>query len=462
MIDLLVKSPAFQQAELRSEGLRVGAQLGVLVCLTALVVVRGAAIAGEGSRGELWPFILLLLIAICYEAAWLFGIRRWLRVGRSISTAAWRWSVAVECALPTIVIFLQIHTKFVGPARALMSPVVLTYFLFIVLSTLHLDTALSRLAGACSAAGYTAAAAYVYLRFPQTAAGEEGLVYTMWLSYAAILLLGGIAAGSVADQIRKHLVVALSDVESRARIARIEHELDIARSVQRGLLPRTPPIAGDFDIAGWNQSANETGGDYFDWQELEDGRVMVTVADVTGHGIGPALCMAACRAYARATFASQPELRRALGSLNRLLYDDFPSEKFVTLAAGLLDPGEGTLDLISAGQGPLLFFLSSESRFRSYDAQGPPLGLLPDSTYRGPERLRFAPGDILALITDGMIESVNAHGQQFGQKRLKEVIRVNHNRPAAMIVSELHDALRKFSGPTPQHDDLTVLVVKRT
>jgi len=185
------------------------------------------------------------------------------------------------------------------------------------------------------------------------------------------------------------------------------------------------------------------------------------VADVSGHGIGPALCMAACRPYARAIFAAEPELRCAFARLSRLLYEDLPSEKFVTMAAGLLDPGDATLELISAGHGPLLFYLSAENRFRNYDAQGFPLGLMPDAGYSSPHALKFSRGDILALVTDGFIEWANPQGEEFGQNRLKEVIRANRNQSAATIISEIHSSIVDFAGTSPQQDDLTALIVKR-
>jgi serine phosphatase RsbU (regulator of sigma subunit) len=367
----------------------------------------------------------------------------------------------MECLLPTLAFFLAIHTPSIGPERALTSPVVAVYFLFIVLSTLHLDSGLSRLAGVFAAAGYAAAAMYVFLEFPTEATSEATLAYATSFSLVGLLLLGGFAAGSVADQIRKHVLAALREAESRATMAQLKHEMGVARSIQQGLLPKSAPEIQGFDVAGWNQPADETGGDYFDWQQLADGRLVVTVADVTGHGIEPALCMASCRAYARSIFAERPELRSAFGRLNQLLYEDLPSERFVTLAAGLLDPEEATMGLISAGHGPLLFYLSAEKRFRSYDAQGLPLGISPNSGYASPQTLNFCPGDILAIVTDGFIEWANSQGEEFGQNRVKEVIRTNCNRPATMIISELHSALVDFAGSTPQHDDLTALIVKR-
>jgi len=397
---------------------------------------------------------------IGYEATRLRYVRGAIRSGRSVSRGTWISTVVIETSLPTVALFLQIHTPFVGPERALVSPAVLAYFLFIVLSTLHLDSGLARLAGICSAAGYTLASVYVFLAFPQ-APGGEMLGYATSFSYAALLLLGGFAAGSVANQIRLHVLAALRDAENQAKVAQLEHDLGVARSIQQGLLPAAPPQVEGFEIAGWNRPADQTGGDYFDWQQLEDGRIVLTVADVTGHGIGPALCMAACRAYARAIFSAQADLRAAFRRLNELLYEDLPSERFVTLAAGVLDPDEATLELISAGHGPLLYYMSAENRFRSYDAQGVPLGLISDAAYSCPQTLRFAPGDILVLVTDGFIEWANSADEQFGLARLKDAIKASRKRSAAAIISVLYSSVLEFAGTTPQDDDLTALVVKR-
>jgi serine phosphatase RsbU (regulator of sigma subunit) len=456
-----IKSPAFEQAELHSENVRVSALLAVFAGLLVLVLIRGIASLAQGYRGEAWRFALLLAAMTAYEVFWRRFVRQAIETGQTISEKSWQAGVFVESLLPTVALILLIHTSSVGPQHALTSPVIMAYFIFIVLSTLHLDKRLSRLSGECSAAGYAGACIYAYLLFPETAFDGRLISYATSLSYAGFLLLGGYAAGAVAHQIRLHVVAALREAESRAKIAQLEHELDMARSIQQGLLPKSAPQIDGFDIAGWNRPADETGGDYFDWQPLDDGRIAFTIADVTGHGISSALGMAACRAYARASLATEADLRCVLARLNHLLYEDLPAEKFVTLAFGVLDPDEGTLELVSAGHGPLLFFLSAENRFRHYDAQGLPLGLLQQSNYGSPQVLRFSPGDILVLVTDGFIEWANVNDEDFGQNRLMEVVRANRDRPAANIISELYSAALKFSGPVPQADDLTALIVKR-
>ena len=456
--EFALDSLAFHTAELRSQCTRIIVLLAVFAGLLALVLIRGAMSWMQGFRGVAWPSVLLLAMITAYELAWLRVVKQAIGFGRKVTSAAWTANLFIESIVPAAALLLQIHFPAVGPHWALTSPAVLAWFLLIILSTLHLDPGLSRLAGIFSAAGYGAVCVYTFVVFPEVTASQSLLVYGTSFSYAALLWLGGFAAAAVAGQIRGHVLTALAEAEGRAKV---EHDLGIARSIQQGLLPKTPPCIDRFDIAGWSQPADETGGDYFDWQQLADGRVAVTVADVTGHGIGPALGMTGCRAYARAGFATETDLQNFLARLNQLLYEDLPPEKFVTLAAGLLDPERATLQLISAGHGPLLFYSSAEDRFHSYEAQGPPLGLLPRFSYCCPQTLVFTPGDILILVTDGFVEWANADDEDFGTDRLKQVIRTYHEMPAAVIISELHSAAVRFAGPVHQSDDLTALVVKR-
>jgi len=461
MSDSELETTSFQTAKIRAEWARVAALLGVFAGLLALVLIRGFLSLAAGHRGEAWPFILLLAAMTSYELARLRIIRQAIALGRRVSRARWIFNIFIESLLPTIALFLQIHTQSFGPARTLTSPVVLGCLLLILLSTLHLDPVLSRLAGIFSAGGYAAAAIWIFVEFPETAAGAPLVVYGSSMSYVGFLLVGGFAAGAVSRQIRLYVVAALRDAEHRAKIAQFEHDLGMARSIQQGLLPISPPCISGFDVAGWNEPADETGGDYFDWQQLPDGRVAVTVADVTGHGIGSALLMSACRAYARSGFAADADLQKLLGRLNRLLHQDLPPEKFVTLVAGVLDPNYSTGQLISAGHGPLLFYSSAEDTFLCIDAQGPPLALLPGITYKPAETLKFDRGDVLVLLTDGFIEWENASGDDFGIDRIKAVVRAHRDKGPAAIIAELRAAVIGFAGNTPQLDDLTALIVKK-
>ncbi len=457
-MDSRIESNSFRLAEMRSECIRVKALLSVLVSLFALVLIRAGLSLAQGHTGQAWPFAVLLAATATYELVWLTFVKQALSRNREVSKNTWMAGIFVESLLPTAAVFLQIYTPLFGPRRALLSPAVAAYFVLIILSTLHLDTLLSRFAGYFAAAGYASASLFVFVLKPASVTGDELFAYGASFSYVILLGVAGFAAGEVATQLRLHVNTALEEAESRAKL---ERDLSIARRIQQGLLPKEPPQVEGFDIAGWNKPADDTGGDYYDWQQLADGRTAVTIADVTGHGIGPALGMAGCRAYARAGLAIQRDLPCFLSRLNQLLYDDLPPEKFVTLAAGSLNPGDATLELISAGHGPLIFYSSEEDRFYNYDAQGPPLGLLPRFTYGEPQKLKFRQGDILALVTDGLIEWTNSRDEDFGASRVEEVIREHRELDSTAIISELYTAVLRFADSSPQQDDLTALIVKR-
>ena len=454
-----IKSQEYRLAELRSELARISALFVAFGILLAVLLIRGVVSLADGHRGETWPFAVLLAASAIYELGSFSVVRRALKSGRSISRVSWGFNIIVESALPTAALFLQTHTSFLSLRSTLTAPGVMIYFVFIILSTLHLDFGLSLLSGAVSSAGYLAVCVYTLSAFPVS--GPGGDLYGTLISSVSILMLGGLVAAAVAAQIRGHVIAAVRDAESHAKLERVEHDLEIARSIQLGLLPNAPPALDGFDIAGWNQPADETGGDYFDWQPREDGRLAVTIADVTGHGIGAALCMSACRAYARAALGTESDLQGFLGSVNRLLCEDLPPEKFVTLAAGLLNPSDSTMQLISAGHGPLIHYSPSQNRFRNYDAQGVPLGLLSDFNWASPQLLRFVPGDIFMLTTDGFVEWANVNDEEFGLDRMKELLRTSHTLSAKAIVSKLYSAVVKFGGPTHQLDDLTVIVIKK-
>ncbi len=242
---------------------------------------------------------------------------------------------------------------------------------------------------------------------------------------------------------------------------KLEHDLDIARSIQQQLLPDAMPQAAGFDIAGWNKPADQTGGDAFDFMTLEDGRVVIMIADATGHGIGPALVIAECRALLRATAKSSDDPNQVMGGVNDLLVEDLPADRFVTCFFGLLDPARGTLDYCSAGHGPLFHYRASTDEFTELAATGLPLGLVPNVAFDTVEPIHFEPQDMMILVTDGLFEWVGPDDEQFGTERLRATVRSCRERSASEIIQELYAAVRRFGGGKRQADDLTAVVIKK-
>jgi len=249
--------------------------------------------------------------------------------------------------------------------------------------------------------------------------------------------------------------------ETTAAKQKMEQQLEVARTIQEGLLPQDVPSIENFQVVGWSQPADQTGGDYFDWLELPNGLVVLTIGDVTGHGIGPALVTAATRAYARATIQADDALDAAIARLNDLVHGDLKGERFVTLVACLLDPQLRQIKMVAAGHGPALFY----SRIRDAvdvisDTHGLPLGITDGSEYDRPLQLQFEPGDALVLVSDGFFEWSNAAGDIFGTERLHDSVLKSCREAADQIVDRLRQDIAAFNGGFGQADDTTALVIR--
>lgn len=456
-----IQSEAFRHAALRSERVRIISLIVALATLGVVVLLR-ALLSGDMAQIRLLPYSGLIIGGgMLYEAAMLRLVN--LRIATERDVAPWVWIVnaAFEIMLPTAAILVFTETDFMGPYRALVAPAALAYMLFIILATLRLSPALCRVTGLFSAIGYGAMIAYTLIRYPDADAYGGAMPLGMYLTYCVFYLVGGFAAGAVAGQIRTHVAAALGEAEARRKAEQFEHDLNIARSIQQGLLPSEPPQVEGFDVAGWSQPADQTGGDYYDWQQLPDGRVAITLADVTGHGIGPALVTAVCRAYARASFPADEALATLTSRINELLVEDLPEDRFITFVVALLDPASASLQLLSAGHGPILLYRAADDAVEQFEADDIPFGISSGIDYGPANDMQLAPGDILVLVTDGFFEWCNAAGEQFGIERLNEAIRASSQQTAEQLIGRLHDAVLHFTAGTPQPDDLTAVVVKR-
>jgi phosphoserine phosphatase RsbU/P len=242
---------------------------------------------------------------------------------------------------------------------------------------------------------------------------------------------------------------------------RLKQDLRIAHDIQEGLLPRRPPAVFGYEIAGWNRPTDETGGDFYDFQDLQGGNIAVTIADVTGHGVGPALIAAECRALLRACLSLTQNLERVLPLVNDLLNSDLPDDRFVTAFVGLLDPGAHEFCYISAGHGPLLHFEVGTGQVTELPTSGLPLGIVTGHSYGLSRPIVFEPGDMLVFLTDGFLEWPDPDGHRFGVERVNELLRKHRELKAAALIEEIHQEVCRFARGTRQQDDLTAVVIKR-
>jgi serine phosphatase RsbU (regulator of sigma subunit) len=461
-----MKDPAaFRQALLKSERLRI--QI-VIAAIAAAFAIRSLRTAILFNRENLYFWIitsLFIAIFVGYELLMLRAVNRSIRSGSDLPNIAWIANIVVETCMPAFAVVFLSSGSIEAAYKPLANPAVQLYFLFIVLSTLRLDSLASRLSGIVAGVSYLTVAAY--LGWKPTLGGGTSLFSPerAVIGFALSFVVGGFVAGAVASEIRKQVDAALREAELKRQaehqVERLEHDMEVARSIQQSLLPTSTPQIDGFEIAGWNQPADHTGGDYYDWQVLPDGKLLVALADVVGHGIGAALLAATCRAYARANFTPEHGLLTAMERVNSSLSKDIGEGRFVTFVTAVCTPANSHVEVLSAGHGPLFLYWLREDRFESVDSQGLPLGLIPDLMLAPPLVLELNPGDILVLTTDGFFEWANGKEELFGVKRLEDSIRASREKPPAEIISILYKAVIEFSGGTKQNDDLTAVVIKR-
>ena len=246
---------------------------------------------------------------------------------------------------------------------------------------------------------------------------------------------------------------------AESELCKNQEQFRVAREIQQRLFPKASPRFGPFDIAGASYPAEATGGDYFDYLPMQDGSLAVVVADVTGHGVGPALLMAEARAYLRTLALETTDVGEILTRLNRLLADDVDPERYVTLLLAKLNADPLSLVYASAGH-PACYVLEASGSTKScLKHTGVPLGVPPRCSYPTAP-VGLSPGDIVLLLTDGVAEAESPENDLFGTERILSVVRAHAQRTAREIMDALFDAVKEFSWGNPQTDDLTAVVIK--
>lgn len=237
-------------------------------------------------------------------------------------------------------------------------------------------------------------------------------------------------------------------------------QLLAAQRIQQYILPHAPPVVPGFDIAAAMYPAEFTGGDSFDYLPLPGESLGVLVSDVAGHGFAPALLMALAHAHIRSFCESYGQVAEILTSANRSLARAIEQERFVTALFGRLDPARRTFEYVNAGH-PAGYLLDASGKVKArLTSDCLPLGVLPEREYRMSGSLEIAPGDVLLLVTDGVLESENPHGQAFGEGRLLETIGRNRSLPAEQLVGRIFDEIQAHGGSRRQSDDVTLMVIK--
>lgn len=248
-------------------------------------------------------------------------------------------------------------------------------------------------------------------------------------------------------------------LEERINRERMEQELALATEIQQRFQPAGPPIVDGYDFQGISFSCYEIGGDYYDFIERHDGKMLVALGDVSGKGAAAALLMSSLHAAIHGQVAAKTPLARTVTSINEYLTNNTPNNRFVTLFIAELDPPTGNLRFINAGHNPPLIG-RADGTIEQLSSGGLPLGLMGFAEYEvGTAAL--ASGDVLFIYSDGVSEANNLDEDEFGMDRLIEVIKNNVGRSAGGIRDKVEAALSNFTGTAAPNDDITLVIVKK-
>lgn len=239
-----------------------------------------------------------------------------------------------------------------------------------------------------------------------------------------------------------------------------QKEMEIAKTIQLGLLPsKTPQIPG-ISLAGICVPAKEVGGDYYDYLERDDGSLDLVIGDVSGHNVGSALLMAETRTFIRAHAGKLPATEQVLASLNEFFYEDLgQAELFITMVFMRYHPGKKTLVYSSAGHNPPIVYRSKDRSIERLDADGLILGVKPQVEFET-KNVQLCPGDLLVMFTDGVTEAENRQEELFGDDRLCSLLDEFSSFEPKQIIDSILEQVRLFTGVHNFRDDISLVVMK--
>ncbi len=248
-------------------------------------------------------------------------------------------------------------------------------------------------------------------------------------------------------------------LDERIQRERMERELELATEIQQRFQPSGSPKMEGYEFQGISFSCYEIGGDYYDFIEQHDGKMLIALGDVSGKGTAAALLMSSLHAAIHAQVAAKSSLEETINSVNRYLAENTPANRFVTLFIAELSPQTGMLRYINAGHNPPLVG-HADGTIEQLSSGGFPLGILPAAEFEVGE-IPLRSGEALVIYSDGVSEANNIREEEFGMERLSAVVKDNLNASAAGIRDKVESALSAFTETAPANDDITLVIVKR-
>lgn len=240
-------------------------------------------------------------------------------------------------------------------------------------------------------------------------------------------------------------------------------DLEGAKHVQQAFFPPESVSIPSLSCATLYQPAHEIGGDYYDFLSLRDGQWGIAIGDVCGKGIGAALIMASLHALVRAQALHwHLDLATLIGDVNRLVFESSPTHFFASLFYGEYDPAMRTLKYVNAGHNPPIVIRTCNrfpEMFYLNSAGGVPVGIWADSQFAS-TTFQFEANDLVVAYTDGITEAQNRRGDFWGQQRLEELLWFSTHKTPVRVIEDILNELTKFVNGHPQHDDMTLLVMR--
>jgi sigma-B regulation protein RsbU (phosphoserine phosphatase) len=281
--------------------------------------------------------------------------------------------------------------------------------------------------------------------------------------------------GTLSRSFNKMTVDLRAHVDQVAALTKLKRDLQVAKEIQQNTLPKELPSLAGFDVEAWNEPAEETGGDIYDiigYQLAAESqavpvsvehadRAILLLADATGHGIAPALSVTQLRAMLRIAVHISQDLSVIAEHLNEQLCADLPPGRFITAWLATINTEEQTIEYFSAGQGPLLRYNALNEKIEFFDTQACPFGVMEEIDTNVSDPIVMHTGDIFAVISDGIFESMDADDEQFGTDRVIEVITSHKTLSAKEILNALREAVGQFTHNRPADDDRTIIIIKR-
>ncbi len=265
---------------------------------------------------------------------------------------------------------------------------------------------------------------------------------------------------SIANQ----AAVAITNAKLQSQLVeqhKLAREMEIARNIQTNLLPKTYPDLPGYQLSAMSLPAKQVGGDYYDFLKMQDGRIGLAIADVSGKGVPAAILTATTRSYLQGeTLHKATTITETVSRINRMVHRDVTNDMYVTMVYTLLDPVSGQLEYVNAGHShPVLIHPNGELEF--LDKGGIFLGIDPGIPYESSSVI-IPPGGVIVLYTDGVTDILNNSGEDFGTERFYTILKEYHHLTSEEIRNAVYQACVNHRGPADQFDDFTLIVLKRS